>query len=145
MNDSSSISFAKVRFYVADIQAMLATSQIVKFVFSPYYPGSDISLGLIAYAQTESNGQLSYPGVPLPLTFETEEAISIAGAVIITNNYIAASNMQALIQGLNDSDFLLFEPAILANTNYLYYNISTGVASTGGGTGTTNPSPPATM
>lgn len=150
MSNTPDLQFSSVKYSVAQIQALTGAYAVVNFVFTVYSPGPGQALGLIAYAQVrDSSGNLQYLSVPDILQVDTSiAAFEPAGPVILTNNYIAATQVASFIEGATTGSYLLFTPGLFTGTEYLYYDIEL-LSGVGGHDGdetlyiNTNPSPPA--
>lgn len=149
----STLTFNSLQYQIADIVNTLNDyPDTAYFVFSFVATGTPVVFELSATAMNANN--IYYAGSTPLLPFGDQDLTNV-NVAILSNNFVSSDVIKSLIDySDNNSDnpngYLLFAPALSIN-NYLYYNI-TAVIPTGdgevtgnGGTGTTNPSPPAML
>ncbi|KIO77033.1 hypothetical protein TH53_11745 [Pedobacter lusitanus] len=128
MEELQTLEFYWLKYEVSAIEELIQNSDgIDSFVFSYYFPKSANSvklLQLVAYAHMVNK---AHPKGVFSKTYDIlsvyeNQAETISGPVILSNNILSLQQMEALINKPEKPDYLIFIPH-LDKDKHIYYRI----------------------
>lgn len=157
INPSQDFALNNLKLSAATVREWLSNESIQQIVFTFFSKdlaniGANMTLSAYAYEKSSAT-------MPLPVLLEigSRSSLQIQSDITLPNNQISINKIKRMVSneaGIIDFDYLLFEPKyyILQSNTYVSYNITAYKndkpinipnSLTAGGTGGTNPSPPA--
>jgi hypothetical protein len=137
------LSFSYLKYKVQDIKAMItACPDIANFVFCVTFSKGKANFELTVFAKTATGSFDTNLIQNLPVA-HSFEPMTFSGPLIMVNNYVDLADMNQMIEGAADNDYLLFSPST-SEMPYISYTIALydHMGSTGAPGSATDPCPP---